>query len=56
MVRGDEVVQLIQGRIPEYLRKEIKGPREKVIKGDTPNVWREMFDSALMQLLAPVPM
>jgi hypothetical protein len=52
MVRGDEVVQLIQGRIPEDLRTEIRGPKEKVIKADTPNVWREMFDSSLTKLLA----
>ena len=52
MIRGDEMVQTIRGKIPEYLMNEIKGPREVLRKAPTASVWREMYDFALGKLLA----
>jgi len=52
MIRGDEMVQTIRGKIPEYLMNEIKGPRQVFRKAPTASVRREMYDSALGNLLA----
>ena len=37
-VRGDVRLQQIRGKVPEYLLKEIKGPREVIRKAATADI------------------